>query len=344
MPFLDTKHQQAAFLVAALGLVILVALLPYASGLIGAPVLYIILAPLHEWLVPKVRRKTLATALVIVVALVGIILPFTWIISLLIGQAQDAADAIVASPVMHRLDEVTVGGYAVGQQLRELGARLVGLLGGGALSLLGRVARITLNVVFALIGLYYILQDPDGVWRGVRPFIPFSDENVETIRSRFSDVTKSTVIGTGLSALAQGVLIALAFTAFGLGNPVFWGAVTLIFSILPVLGSGLVWLPGAIVLYSDDRIGAAVGLVLLGFVVISNVDNLIRPWVSNRYAQIHPMITLVGAIAGVSYLGILGLLIGPLALSYFFELLSMYRKEYLPPSAPADAAPDVAVG
>jgi predicted PurR-regulated permease PerM len=64
-------------------------------------------------------------------------------------------------------------------------------------------------------------------------------------------------------------------------------------------------------------------------VVIANVDNVIRPWVSNRYAQIHPMITLVGAIAGVSYLGILGLLIGPLALSYFFELLRMYGREYL---------------
>ena len=71
MAFLDTKHQQAAVLVAALGLVILIALLPYASGLIGAPVLYIILAPLHEWLVPRVRRKTLATSLVITVALVG---------------------------------------------------------------------------------------------------------------------------------------------------------------------------------------------------------------------------------------------------------------------------------
>jgi predicted PurR-regulated permease PerM len=91
----------------------------------------------------------------------------------------------------------------------------------------------------------------------------------------------------------------------------------------------LIWLPGAIVLFTDDRVGPAIGLLVFGFVVISNVDNVIRPWVSNRYAQIHPMITLVGAIAGVSHLGILGLLIGPLALSYFFELVRMYRREYL---------------
>jgi predicted PurR-regulated permease PerM len=191
------------------------------------------------------------------------------------------------------------------------------------------VARVVLNVVFAFTGLYFILQDPAGAWNSLRPYIPFSDENVEILRERFGAVTKSTVLGTGLSALSQGVLITLAFLTLGLGNAVFWGAVTLVFSILPVLGSGLIWGPGAIVLFTNDRLGAAVAMLLFGFVVIANVDNVIRPWVANRYAQIHPMITLVGAIAGVSYLGILGLLIGPLALSYFFELLRMYRREYL---------------
>ncbi len=329
MPFLDTKHQRAAWIVMVLGLLIAVALAPYASGLLGAPVLYIVLAPMHRWLLPKVRSRKLASVIMIVVGLVGIVLPVSWIVSLLVGQAQDAATAVVNSPVLDRLNDLTIGHYAVGQQIRELGSKLVGLLGGGALSLLGRVARVVLNVVFAFTGLYFILQDPDGAWNSVRPYIPFSDENVEVLRERFGAVTKSTVLGTGLSALSQGVLVTLSFLVLGLGNAVFWGAVTLVFSILPVLGSGLIWGPGAIVLFTSDRIGAAITLLLFGFIVIANVDNVIRPWVSNRYAQIHPMITLVGAIAGVSYLGILGLLIGPLALSYFFELLRMYRREYL---------------
>jgi predicted PurR-regulated permease PerM len=230
---------------------------------------------------------------------------------------------------MTRLDDITIAGYAVGQELRELGSRLVSLMGGGAISLLGKVTRITLNMLFAFFGLYYILQDPDGAWRGVRPYIPFSDENVDTLRERFAAVTKSTVIGTGASALAQAVLVGVMFAVLGLGNGVFWGAVTFVFSVLPVVGSGMVWGPAVAVLLVGGRTAAALGLALVGLLVIGNVDNLIRPWVSNRYAQIHPMITLVGAIAGVSWLGILGLLIGPLALSYFFELLSMYRREYL---------------
>ncbi len=329
MSFFDSKHQRAAWMVALLGLLIAIALAPYASGILGAPVLYIILAPLHTWMVPKVRSRTLASSLMIVVGLVGIVLPFSWMVSLLVGQAQGAANAIVNSPILDRLDTLTIGPYAIGQEIRELGSRLVGLMGGGAISLLGRVTRIVLNLVFAFTGLFFILQDPEATWRAVRPFIPFSDDNVRVLRERFAAVTKSTVLGTGLSAVAQGVLLAIAFSVLGLGNAVFWGAVTVVFSILPVLGSGLIWLPGAIVLFTNDRIGAAVALLVIGAVIIANVDNVIRPWVSNRYAQIHPMITLVGAIAGVSYLGILGLLIGPLALSYFFELVRMYRREYL---------------
>lgn len=330
MTLFDTKHQRAAWMIAILGLLLVFALAPYASGLLGAPVLYTIMWPLHEWLIKRLKWRSLASTIVIVVALVGIVIPISWVISLLVGQAQDAAREIINSPVMSRLDQLTIGPYAVGQELREMGTKLVSMIGTGAFSLIGKVTRVTLNMLFAFIGLYYILQDPESVWQGLRPYLPFSDSNVEILRDRFAAVTKSTVIGTGASALAQGVLIGIVFAIFGLGNPVFWGAVTLVLSILPILGSGLVWGPAAIVLLSGGRPAAAVGMALIGILIISNVDNLIRPWVSNRYAQIHPMITLVGAIAGVSWLGILGLLIGPLALSYFFELLSMYRKEYLP--------------
>jgi predicted PurR-regulated permease PerM len=103
----------------------------------------------------------------------------------------------------------------------------------------------------------------------------------------------------------------------------------MVFAILPVVGSGLVWAPGALALFLDQRPGAAIGLAAWGVIVVGNVDYLIRPMVFRRWANIHPLITLMGALAGVPYFGLLGLLIGPLALSYFFELIRMYREEYL---------------
>jgi predicted PurR-regulated permease PerM len=127
----------------------------------------------------------------------------------------------------------------------------------------------------------------------------------------------------------QGVLVGLAFWATGIANALFWGVVTVVLAILPVVGSGLVWGPGALSLALGGDYGRAIALALWGILVVGNVDNVIRPIVFRRWAKIHPFITIIGAFAGIQYFGLLGLLIGPLAISYFFELIRMYRAEYL---------------
>ncbi|MEO5800885.1 MAG: AI-2E family transporter [Gemmatimonadales bacterium] len=331
MPFFDTNRERASWLVAILGVVIVIALFPYASGLLGAPVLYVIFAPMHEWLSKRLRSRSLAAGIVIAVAIVGIVLPTAYMVSLLVGQAQDAVKSVLSSPLLQRLDTLRIGNFNIGPQIKAAGAQALSLVGGSAISLLGTATRLTLNLLFTFFGLYYILLDPKGAWDGLRPAIPFTDANVEILKDRFGAVTKSTLIGTGLAALVQGLMVALAFLVTGIPNAMFWGSVTILLSILPVVGSGMVWAPAAVYLFSHDESGWGIGMILWGLIAIGNVDNFIRPYVANRYAQTHPLITLVGAVAGVSYLGIIGLLIGPLALSYFFELLSMYRREYLHP-------------
>jgi predicted PurR-regulated permease PerM len=202
-------------------------------------------------------------------------------------------------------------------------------VGTGALSLIGTLARLGIQLTVAFFGLYYLLCDSARVWRNMRPFIPFSAENSQLLKQRFRDVTVSTLIGTFATATVQGICVGLAFWAAGLSNAVFWGVVTVIVAILPVVGSGLIWGPGAASLALEGRWGWAIALVLWGILVVGNVDNLIRPYVFRRWARIHPFITIIGAFAGISWFGLLGLVIGPLAISYFFELIRMYRAEYL---------------
>ncbi len=329
MSVFDTAHQRAAWLVAILGIVILIAIAPYASGLLAAPILYVVFSPLHRWLVAHTKSRGLASGIVIVVAMVTIVLPLAWMVSLLVGQAQDAAASITTSPALQRLDQLHIGSYAIGPQLKEASSKLVSLLGGGALTLVSTATRVTLNLVLSFFGLYYILRNPEGAWKSIRPFIPFSDAAVDHLHQRFGEVTKSTILGTGLSAVIQGILVGAAFAVLGLPDAVFWGAVTVVLGVLPVVGGGMVFGPAAIALWLRGETAAGIGMLLWGVLVVGNVDNFIRPYVSNRYAQVHPLITLVGALAGVGYLGIVGLLIGPLALSYFFELLRMYQQEYL---------------
>ena len=153
--------------------------------------------------------------------------------------------------------------------------------------------------------------------------------SAEVLRVRFRDVTFSTLVGTGLTAAVQGLLVGLGFAAAGLSNALFWGVVTIILSILPVVGSGLVWVPAVAALVIEGRYGWGIALAIWGVVVVGNVDNVIRPFVYRRWARIHPFITVLGAFAGINWFGLLGLLIGPLAISYFFELIRMYREEFL---------------
>ena len=328
MAFLDSKRDRAAFLIFVLGLGLAWALWPFSTGLVGAPVLYVVFSPVHRWLAKRINPK-LAAGLVVVLGVVLVLGPGAAFLTIIANEAQDIASGVIRSPLLSRLRELRVGPYDIGAQIESVGSRLVAWIGSSALGLIGTATRLGIQLTIAFFGLYYLLLAPKTAWRGVRPFIPFSAANAERLRDRFRDVTISTLIGTGLTAAVQGLLVGLAFGAAGIPNALFWGVVTVILAILPVVGSGLVWGPGAVALAIEGQTWMAIGMALWGIIVVGNVDNIIRPMVFRRWAQIHPFITIIGAFAGINYFGLLGLLIGPLAISYFFELIRMYKAEYL---------------
>lgn len=329
VPVIDTKHQRAAIVILLLAGGIAIALSPYATGLLGIPVLYVVFAPLHRKLATRMRSG-IAAGLVVAVGVFIILVPGASLAGLIVAEAQGMAEGVVQSPILENLQRLRIGDYRIGPQLAALGQRAVSWVGTSLFGLLGTATRLALNLSIAFFGLYYMLTSETSIWKRLRPYIPFSPANAEKLAKRFRDVTVSTLIGTGATALIQGVLVGLGFWATGLPNALFWGVVTAVFSIFPVVGSGLVWVPAVIALAVQQEWGRAVGLLLWGAVVVGNIDNVIRPMVYRRWAQIHPFVTLIGAFAGVRFFGILGLLIGPLALTYFFELINMYREEYLP--------------
>src|SRR5213082_3422788 len=328
MPLIDSNHQRAALLVLLLGVALIIALTPYATGLLGIPVLYAVFAPLHVWLGMRVRSQ-LAASLVVALALFLIVVPGVSFAGLIVSQAQEIAAGVIRNPLLGRLRELRLGGIDLGPRLADLGTTVVAWVGSSAFGLVGTATRLALNLTISLFGLFYLLLQPGETWQAVQPYIPFSAKNTEKLRQRFRDVTTSTIIGTGATAAIQGTLVGLGFWLTGLPNAVFWGVVTMVFAILPVVGSALVWGPGALALILGHHALSGVLLALGGAVIVGNLDYVIRPMVFRRWANIHPLVTLVGALAGVPYFGILGLLIGPLALSYFFELIKMYGDEYL---------------
>lgn len=321
------RRRAAGLLILVLGLVLTFALLPYASGLLAAPVLYILWLPLQRLLTRRLPAPV-AAGIILFLTFLVIVAPGFWLLSLLVGQAQSAAQALLESPLLGRLESVRLGPIEIGPLIVQMGESVIRWIGSNAFTMLGTAARFALNLVFTFFGLYFLLVHPGAAWNAVEPYIPFSAERARRLGDRFKAVTYSTVIGTGLNAVVQGTLMGLGLLAVGLPNALFWGAVTVILSILPLVGSGMVWVPAAITLFLTDRIGAGIALLLWGAVVVANVDNVLRPYIYRIYAHIHPMITLVGAIVGVEFFGLVGLVLGPLAIQYFFELIRMFDEEY----------------
>lgn len=331
MALLETRRQRAGFLIALLGVAIAIALAPFASGLLGIVVLYVICAPAHRKL-SKVVPPRLSAFIVLTVALVLVLLPLGVMVSVIVAEAPGTIAAIRENA--GRLSELRIGGMDVGAQLATAGGTAVAWVSQQAIGFFGSAAKSLLSLVIAFFGLYYLLLYPGVVWASVRDFVPFSDQNSDVLRHRFFSVTQATLVGTALTALLQGTMIGVTFWALGLPSAAFWGVITGLVSVLPMLGSALVWLPGMVVLGMGERWGAMVVLLVVGLIA-GSTDNIVRMVVFKKVSNIHPLATLVGAFAGLKLFGLLGVLLGPLAIAYFFELLKMYRSEYL--GGPADA-------
>jgi predicted PurR-regulated permease PerM len=301
--------------------------LPFLSGLMGAVVLAVLVAPLQRRLAPRIGIRRSALLLTIGTSLL-LVVPVALVLATAIRQAPLALTRALESDAFARLSALQFGPLHVGAQLAAAGRGLIAWISGYTVTIAGSLTRALLNLLLAIVGLYYLLPSGAALWRRVRGFIPFSAEGVDLIAERFVSITEAAVLGIFATAITQGVTVGLGFLLVGLPNVVFWGAVTGLVSILPILGSSLVWVPGVVVLASSGRPIAAIVLALIGVVVASNVDNVVRPVIYRRVSGLHPMASLVGAFAGAELLGLLGLLLGPLAIAYCLELVKLYEAEY----------------
>jgi predicted PurR-regulated permease PerM len=336
--FLETPRDRAGLLILALGVAILLALAPFLSGLLGAAILYVIFVGTYRRL-ERVLPSAIAAALTLIVAVILIALPLIWLVSVLVDRVPDALASIQSGLLFDRLSGLRVGPVDIGAQIAEASGTIVQWVSARAIGFVGSAASASLNMVIAFFGLYYMLHAGDQLWSGFHGYVPFSAGTADALRLHFYSVTQATLLGTVATAAAQGALIGLAFLVTGLPDPLVWGSMAAFASILPVLGTGLVWMPAVFVLAFQERYGAMIVMLLIGWLVASNIDNLIRPMVYRRVSNIHPMVTLVGAFAGIRYFGLPGLLLGPLAIAYFFELMRFYRLEYGEGSASAATPP-----
>jgi len=313
----------------ALVAAVLLLVLPYLSGLIGAAVLYVIAVPLVRRIDPTGGKKWPPLLAVLVLFLV-LVLPGVWLLAQLVAQLPDGFRIVQESPAFKRLMTLQLGDVDVGTRLQQASAAIMAWSSRQTITAIGGVLNATLNLIIALFGAYYLFTTGDALWDKTKAVLPLAPRTAELLRLRFYRVTEAMLLGVVLTGVAQGTLVAVAFAVLGFDHPLLWGGATAAASILPMFGSAIVWLPGVLVLIAQDRMVAAITLFALGALLVSNIDNALRLVVYRRVSQIHPMITLIGAFAGVRAFGLAGILLGPLVLSYAIELLRIYHASDTP--------------
>jgi predicted PurR-regulated permease PerM len=151
--------------------------------------------------------------------------------------------------------------------------------------------------------------------------------------ARFTEELKaqtfSNVLGAPVLATLQGLVAALGFWIFGIQEPLFWGIITGFFSFIPMVGGALIWVPSAILLYTTGHEYQAIALFLYGIFVISMIDNVLRFAFQKKFADVHPLITVMGVILGIKLFGLPGMIFGPLLISYFLIMASIYKEQFL---------------
>jgi predicted PurR-regulated permease PerM len=168
-------------------------------------------------------------------------------------------------------------------------------------------------------------------------YLPMNDHDERRMLERFTSVTRAMIKGTLLIGLLQGTLAGLAFGVAGVGNAVFWGIVMAVLSIVPGIGSAVVWVPASIILIVQGHVVAGVGLMLFCGLVVGSVDNVLRPMLVGKDVNMHELMIFFGTLGGLFMFGMAGLLIGPLVASLFLTIWDIYGiafKDMLPAVGP----------
>lgn len=180
-------------------------------------------------------------------------------------------------------------------------------------------------LVVCFFALYYFFKDGDMILRKLMDLSPLPDYQEKEIFEKFNTMTVATIKGTLIIALVQGVLLGITFWIAGVQAPTLWGLVTAIISIIPLLGAFLVWLPVGIFLLIIGNYWQAILVLAVGSIIISSVDNFLRPKLIEGETSLHPLLVFLSTLGGIAFFGPLGFVIGPVVVTLLISFLEIYQ-------------------
>ncbi|MDR1456329.1 MAG: AI-2E family transporter [Tannerella sp.] len=318
-------------LIVLLGGLIVVKLWSFVSGLLGAFTLFVLMRRQMIYLTErKGVHKVIAALLLMFEAALCVLVPVGLVIRMLLEKMQTINIDISALTVMVQDFDVALQerlGYSI--QNHENMAALTGYLTRGLQFVISQTGELIVTAVVMIFMLYFILVGHRGIERYVDGILPFNEQNRLNVTREIYRMVRTNAIGIPLLAVIQGGVAYVGYLIFGVPSALLFAMLTCFATIIPLVGTGLVWVPLAVYLLVAGRWEMAIGLTAYSLVILINIDNVIRFLLQKYLADTHPLITVFGVILGLSVFGFWGVVFGPLLLSLFFLLVDMFKREYL---------------
>ena len=330
----DLKINKYIFLaiIILFGIFLFSSLIQFISAFLGAIMLYVLSKSFACWLIKKGWSKSMTSILIIIISFFLILLPIAGLVSLLYNKIS----AVLVHPTIIT-DSVKQVDAVVQKRFhyKLISDDTIKSIQSFASTILSAVLTQSLNFVTTILMmyffLYYMQQNINRMEAAIIFYLPFKKDKIKLFGDELVQQTFSNSIGIPAICIAQGLAGFLCYWIAGINQAGFWGVVTGFAALIPVVGTGLVWVPATIYLFIIGHTWQATFVILFGALIMGTLDNIIRFILAKKMADVHPIVTVLGVILGLKYFGFLGLIFGPLLISYFFILLKIYYVEFQQP-------------
>jgi predicted PurR-regulated permease PerM len=330
---------------------ILLALLLYFVYLIFSPflvalawgiVLAIMFYPVHRRMAARIPRENLAALVTTLLVTVAIVVPTTFVMGTVAGQAARLVDRVQAEweqgrmpfdDVVHKLPVERTLEWLKAHNINEEQIRgyvtkgvetLAGFLAGQTGALARNVFIFFFDLFVALFAAFYLFRDGPELLDRLRRILPLDHVHREGIFYITYNMVYASVVSGIVVAAAQGTLGGFVFWLLGIRAPALWGLVMAFFALLPIVGPWLVWVPAVLSFLVYGEYGRALLLLILGFFVISGVDNVLRPVLISGRAQMNGLLVFISILGGIAAFGFLGIVLGPIVVAVADALIEVY--------------------
>ena len=300
------------------------------GAFLGAVTLYVLV---RKWVFKLIMDakwpRWLVALVIIIVSLVVIVLPFAWIITMLINKIEPyITDKRPLFLMLGRIDVYLQTNFKLDVFTEINVEKAISTATALAPKILGSTLVTVSNLGIMYFILYFMIVKCNDMELWLRRSMPLQNRNSEKVLAEIREMVKANAIGIPVLAIVQGIVAMIGYMIFGVADPVLWGIITGICSVVPLVGTMLAWVPITLYLFASGHQTGGIGMLLWGLLVIGTSDNVFRFILAKKLANVHPLITVFGVIIGVNLFGFMGLIFGPLVLSMFSLFVRIYIDEF----------------